>query len=217
MTRQELAKYIRDYAPFFREDWRYELTRFVRRKESWIEWVDFRAHYYLRSYLPVHCFLHLKDPILRYSGRVFPPSPAFFVQELQCGKPYPVKCEVEVAKHIICVNEISHLMQEQFYPRINQPLDAEKLYALLKTKPQTSHELFTLCLHAAECGEKSDAYRYLEEFKKTVAGEERRPVIKDRLTDLAEAIELMEEHPELLRSKLRRWEEENLELLGWKE
>jgi hypothetical protein len=57
MKRNELGKYIKDYCQFFTSEWEYDLTRFVRKVGPWIEWVDFRAHYYWPSYLPVHGFI----------------------------------------------------------------------------------------------------------------------------------------------------------------
>jgi hypothetical protein len=216
MTQIELARYIKDYTNYFTQDWKYEGTRFWRRKDRWIELVEFRARPHEASYLPVHCFIYLKDPILLRGGKEVAPNASSLIQELKCGTPNPVKCEILIESHQSRIIEVWHLMLLQFYPKIDEGLNPDDVYRGLALEPQTWHPLLVLCQHAAELGLRDLALEYYTKFAKETVGYENDWILGPVKRHLENILKLLDNNSSEVQSILDRLEK-NLKLLRLKD
>jgi hypothetical protein len=155
----------------------------------------------------------LWEPVIEYNEKKRSPLPTYLIQELQCGLPFPVKCEIEIVEHSKKLFPTWDLMCAQFYPPINQALDPELVYLYLEKEPQTAHILYALCLYAAESGLHEKALNYYNKFREKILGDESHPVLGAKLQRLNQIISLMNNNPLSLKSLLSDWREENLALL----
>jgi hypothetical protein len=161
MKKGLLAKIAKDFEQEFPSDWERAKNKFQRQSGQWVQEIGFNASRFADEYNPVSTLFYLSVPV--------EPPPSLSVQ-LLLNKKHPVQRWITINDHEKDVTEIFQSMDEQFQPKITEPLREDVIIDLLQKKLDYWPHPYVLCIWASEHGKKAGAAKYFKSFEAAVQG-----------------------------------------------